>query len=325
MGSTFGKYRLLHRLGRGGSSEVWIARTEGAGSDPGPLLVKRILPHLHGRADLARHLVEEARISHVLDHPNIARVYEVGRVEGRWFVATEWVRGETLGRVVRRAGRGGGSLPAAAAARIVSDAARALHHAHTRTDEQGRPLRIVHRDVTPSNLVVGYGGRTKILDFGIASAGPQGGDPLEGQWAYLSPEQCRGRPLDGRADVFSLGVVLWEILTGRRLFKAKTPLLSMRRIVDGDVSAPRSLAPDLPLDLESISLRALAPQPEDRFPTAAAFADALDAFLLATGQETGEAEIARLMDRLFPGAEAAWAELLDAADEEDVLGRAASA
>lgn len=268
----FGRYELVTRLASGGMAEVHLARmAEGAGA--GRLVViKRIHSHLAGNTRFVRMFLDEARIAARLSHPQVVQVVDLGRVGEHLFLAMEYVHGEDLRRVVRRALETGRPLPPALGTWIVSEAAAGLHYAHERRDTKGLPLGIVHRDVSPQNLIVTFDGNVKVIDFGIARAADSAhltrAGELKGKYAYMSPEQARGAPVDRRTDVFALGVLLWELLTGRRLFKRSTDMQTVSAVTACEVPAPSSVRPQLPADFDPILLAALAPHPADRLQTA---------------------------------------------------------
>ena len=247
-GARIGRYRLIGRLAKGGMAEAFLALS---GDLPGLrtlVVVKRILPHLSANDQFVRMFLDEARIGALLDHPNIPRIIEVGHDEDGYFLAMEAVPGKTLSAILRRAARRERPLGQADAAFIVGRAAAALGYAHALTDADGRPLNIVHRDVSPENILVSFEGAVKVIDFGIASAHGRMSETLvgglKGKVEYMSPEQAAGAPVDRRSDVFSLGIVLWEALSGRRLFRRETDLAVMRAISDEPHSATVGPAPD---------------------------------------------------------------------------------
>ncbi len=232
------------------------------------VVVKRILPHLSSKEDFVRMFFDEARIGALLDHPNIARIIEVGHDDDGYFLVMEPVQGKPLSAVLRRGGNHKKPLEHAQSAFIVGQAANGLGYAHALTDAQGRPLNVVHRDVSPENILVSFDGAVKVIDFGIASAFGRltetmpGG--LKGKIEYMSPEQVSGGAIDRRSDVFALGVVLWEALCGRRLFRRNTDLGTMRAILDDPISPPSRVVP-ISRRLERIVMRALEKDPDERF------------------------------------------------------------
>src|SRR5689334_8499681 len=268
------------------------------------VVVKRILPHLAANEQFVRMFLDEARIGALLDHPNIPRIIEVGHDEDGYFLVMEAVPGKTLSAILRRASRRERPLGQADAAFIVGRAAAALGYAHAHTDADGQPLNIVHRDVSPENILISFEGAVKVIDFGIASAHGRlsethvGG--LKGKVEYMSPEQAAGAPVDHRSVVFSLGVVLWEALSGRRLFRRETDLAVIRAISNEPIprpSGPRRIAPRL----ESIVMTALERAPEDRFQDAHEVALLLERPAFRT-DGVDPAQLVTRLKLLFPAA-----------------------
>ncbi|MBI5501813.1 MAG: serine/threonine protein kinase [Deltaproteobacteria bacterium] len=280
-GTIFGPYRILARIGRGGMAEIYLASRTGPGGFSRDVVLKRILPQRAADPEFVRMFVDEAGLLSRLTHSNIAQVYEFGEIEGSHYLAMEYVRGISLDRLIRVFERPG--LPIAHAARIAAEVARGLDHAHRATDARGRPLAIVHRDVSPTNVLVSYEGEVKLIDFGIARSAVRATETaagtVKGKVRYMSPEQCRGRPLDPRSDVFSLGIVLWEALTGELLFPQSETFDVMEAIVQQPIVPPSVRRPEVPPELDGVVLRALAKTPEERYGAAGDMAQALDAFL----------------------------------------------
>jgi len=272
------------------------------------VVVKRILPHLADNEQFVRMFLDEARIGALLDHPNIPRIIEVGHDEDGYFIAMEAVPGKTLSAIQRRAVRRERPLGQADAAFIVGRAAAALGYAHAHTDADGRPLNIVHRDVSPENILVSFEGAVKVIDFGIATAHGRltethvGG--LKGKVEYMSPEQASGAPVDHRSDVFSLGVVLWEALSGRRLFRRPTDLAVMRAITKEPIPRPSGPSPIAPR-LQNIVMTALERAPEDRFQGANEMALLLERYAFRTDGFEPAALVTQLK-LLFPADYAGW-------------------
>ncbi len=302
-------------------AEIWLAQDRGP-DGPRLVVVKRILPGLADRRDLAEMFLDEAQLAAHLDHPNVVKIFEHGELDGDSFIAMELIEGENLRTVVRRAvaaGRPGMPLPLAVKA--IADSARGLHHAHSRVDADGRPLGIIHRDVSPQNLLVSYTGRVKVVDFGIAKAATSLTETrtgvLKGKYPYMSPEQVMGRKIDARSDLFSLGVVLWELVCGDRLYRQSTDFLVMQAIVKEPPPPPSTVRDDVPRALDALVVRALAKDPRDRFPSSEAFARALDAFLERSGEAVTEGDLAAFMHELLPDRIAVWEKVLSEAAEAD--------
>jgi len=303
-----GRYQLIGRLAKGGMAEAYLGV---CGELPGLhslVVVKRILPHLSSNEQFVRMFFDEARIGTLLDHPNVVRIIEVGRDRDGYFLAMEPVQGKPLSALLRKAAHRKSPLGHAEAAFIVGQAADGLGYAHGLEDVEGHPLNVVHRDVSPENILVSFEGAVKVIDFGIASALGRltetvpGG--LKGKIEYMSPEQASGGAVDGRSDVFALGAVLWEALSGRRLFRRETELETMRAIVDEPV--PRLLrAAGVSPRLERIVMRALQKDPEDRFADAREMALLLHRHAYAS-EGFSPAGLAAQMKRLFARDLAGW-------------------
>ncbi len=285
---TFGNYVLFDLIGRGGMAEIYLARAktmEAGGSRL--VVVKQILPELSADAKFADALVQEAKLAARLSHANVAQVFDLGRdgKDHRLFITMEYVEGLDLNELLRRCARAKIPLPVEFALLIVMEVLRGLDYAHRRMDDSGKPLGIVHRDVSPSNVLVSVEGEVKLCDFGIArandSADALSPDAIQGKAGYMSPEHARGEPLDGRADVFATGVILWELLSGRRMYKAdkekgESLLVIARRAEIPDVQ-PR----DLPFEeeLHAIVKKALAVDRDQRYASAAAMLDELQRYV----------------------------------------------
>lgn len=299
----FGKYTLLRRLAVGGTAEISLARYEGIGGFEKLVALKRLLPSLcEDRAQVTQFL-NEARLGACLSHPNIVQTYEVGEVEGRYFIAMEYVQGEDLERVVRRLGPAGRRLPLEIALRVISEVCSGLHYAHGRADSAGRPLQIVHRDVSPANILVSYDGSVKLVDFGVAKVldaqSLVRSGVFRGKFAYMSPEQCAGDPLDARSDVFSAGIVLYEITVGRRPFQGDNQFQILREITEGTPVPPRAVAPGYNPELEDIVLRSLARNREERYPTALEMQADIEQFCAWRGYRASSVEVAEFLGKLF--------------------------
>lgn len=292
-------------------AEVWRARARGVAGFEKTVVIKRVLPSLMARRDFAELLVREARIAALLNHPNVVQIFELGEEQGAYFIAMEYVHGCDLATAVAHqpdilaaAREGGLDLPLRLW--IALEAAQALDYAHRRRDDEGRPLAIVHRDVSPQNVLLGYEGQVKVADFGIALADQRGlgreEDPkmLRGKYAYMSPEQARGEPLDRRSDVFALGVVLWEMLAGRRLFKASGREETLRRVQEAVVPPIELDAIGAPPELGEVLRHALAKNREDRFPSAGALAEELSQVLVALRARVGPTELREVLQRIAP-------------------------
>jgi hypothetical protein len=298
----FGKYTLIERLGRGGMAEVWKAEITGPAGFSRTLVVKRILPHLAEDPQFVEMFVREARLSARLHHGSIVQVFELGDVDGEYFLAMEYVRGRDLHATVR-AQLASGPPPPGMATFVVLEVCRALAHAHALTGDDGAPLRLIHRDVSPSNVMLSFDGAVKLLDFGIAKALSEAdaktqSGTLKGKFSYLSPEQVEGREVDHRADLFAVGVVLHEALTGRRLFKGSSDLQTLALVRAAQVDPPSRSNPNVPPELDRICLRALARDLEQRYPSCDDMAADLEEMVHAL--KWGPERLAATMRELFP-------------------------
>jgi serine/threonine-protein kinase len=299
---TFGRFEILGRIAFGGMAEIFLGRETSSVGATRMLAIKRILPHVADDPAFVEMFLDEARLAIQLNHPHICHIYEFGELEGSYFIAMEWIHGAALGKIIRRA-RSKGGLPPEIVARIVAQVAEALHYAHRARDANGQPLGIVHRDVSPQNIMVSYEGQVKLLDFGIAKAQShttktQAG-VVKGKFSYMSPQQCMGKPIDARADVFALGVVLYEALVGESLYHRPTEYETMRAVIEEPVPSVRDKKPKLPIELDAIVQKALQKDPEDRFKTAADMQGALEDWLARTGRAVTTAKIGELMEKLF--------------------------
>jgi serine/threonine protein kinase len=281
----FGRYYLLDRIATGGMAEVYRAVTQGVEGFRRTFVVKRILADKASSPTFIRMFVDEARICALLHHPNVVQVYDFGHVEGSYFLAMEYVPGKDLSSLMRVLRAAKSAVPPGLATYVVREAAIGLHYAHTLRGAGGQPLGIVHRDVTPSNIMLLFAGGVKLLDFGIAKAttaagvAAEGDGGVKGKFGYLSPEQARGAEVDGRADVFALGVTFWEMLVGRRLFAGKDEVETLRNVLQKPVPAPSSLRPEIPPELDRIVLRAVERNRDRRYATAEELAHDCEAVL----------------------------------------------
>ncbi len=302
----FGKYDLLERIAAGGMAEVFLARTTGLAGFERRLVVKRIRDEHASDPRFVQSFVNEARIGVHLNHPNIVQVYELGRVGESWFIAMEHLHGRDLSRLRKAVDSLGERLPSWVAVRIVADVCRALAYAHGRTDAEGRPLGLVHRDVSPHNVVVTFTGEVKLVDFGIARlmldpADPTGAPAIGGgKYAYMSPEQARGEPLDHRTDIYSAGIVLYELLVGHRLFQHPSPEEKLRRVRDAVVPHPADEGVPIDDELWVVLKKALHRDREQRHGTAADLEEDLRAWLFASRKRVERTHLADALRAAFP-------------------------
>jgi serine/threonine-protein kinase len=301
-GIRFGQYLLLRRIARGGMAEVFLAQQRGFEGFDRRVAVKRILPHLADAPDFIKMFLGEAKLAAQLSHPNIVHIYDFGKVAADYFIAMEFVDGVHAGQIWKATERE--RISPAFVARIGADAATALHYAHEQRGANDRPLGLVHRDVSPANIMISYDGVVKLCDFGIAKAaalGDQLTNPgqVKGKYAYMSPEQTTAAPLDGRSDVFSLGICLWELLAGKTIVGRGDAVDAMRAIRDGKLTPIERAAPWTPTALAKAIGWALQTRREDR-PTAMDFAQALEAFLKATPELATPLQLGAWVRARFP-------------------------
>ncbi|MEZ4366535.1 MAG: serine/threonine-protein kinase [Kofleriaceae bacterium] len=306
-----GRYEVLQRLAAGGMGSIYLGRTRTVGEVEQHVVLKLMAKGLRGDQLAVDMFLDEARLLATITHQHVAQIVEVGLDGDRHFLALEYVHGRDLRAVLRRAEERGVRLPLEFGVAVIAAAAAGLHHAHERPDDRGQPRGIVHRDVCPSNLMLSYDGATKVIDFGIARATDRafksGTGAIKGKFGYCSPELCRGQPSDRRADVFALGVVLYELTTQRRCFDGKSDFDTLERVVEGRYLRPSQVVPDYPPALEAIVARALAIDPGDRYPTAAALGLALEELAEAERWSLTTVTLARVMRDLFGVVPEPWA------------------
>jgi serine/threonine protein kinase len=299
--TRLGRYNVLGRLAAGGMAEILLATMTGPAERP--VVIKRILPHLAEDKAFVEMFRDEANIVAGIRHPRVVQLQELVS-DGELFLVLEYVEGESVGGLMRRLWSRGEPLPYWLAAHIVAEACSGLHAAHELTAPDGTPREIVHRDVSPQNVMITYAGDVKVLDFGIAKARDRASNTeagqVKGKYEYMSPEQCRGKPLDRRSDVFALGILLYELSVGRRLFRRESALTTFTAICDERLPSPRETRPDYPDELEWICRRALARERSDRYRTANDMRRELVAFVRReSGDEVEEDALSKLLHRLF--------------------------
>jgi serine/threonine-protein kinase len=301
--NTLGKYRLLAELGHGGMAQVFLALAKGVGGFNKLVVVKQIHAELAEDQEFVRMFLDEARLAARLNHPNVVQTNEVDQDGRRYYIAMEYLEGQSLNRIFNRMGRDPKLLPLGHRLRLIADALAGLHYAHELRDYDGQPLGVVHRDVTPHNIFVTYNGLVKVVDFGIAKAlnssvQTQSG-VLKGKVSYMAPEQARGERVDRRADIFSVGMMLWQVATGRRLYRDLPELAVIQKICSGDVPKVKDLAPFVPERLQVIIDRSLAPDREERYATAGELQADIEAFLDHAGARVSSREIGVLVAEHF--------------------------
>jgi serine/threonine-protein kinase len=319
-GERYGDYELIRYLTAGGMADLWLARSQ---RFPGDLVVKRIQPRYVEMTRVVKMFIDEGRIAQALDHPNIVKVLDVGHENGTYFIAMEYIPGRDLLAICRRGIEVGNFLPRHLAVAILAQAARGLVYAHEKSDDDGTPLRVVHCDISPGNIVVGWGGTVKLVDFGIARATimlRESDHSVAGKYNYMAPEQIRGEAIDGRADLFALGVILYELTVGKRLFRGR-PEQVIRLVLDEPIAKPTELRPDFPASLEHIIMRALERDPARRYQTARDLRTDLMAWLAETGLSHDKRRIAEYLRAIFNLKKQREAEEFtgDSADDEELV------
>ena len=307
MGMKFGKYVLEKQLAIGGMAEVFLAKQHGPAGFSKVLAIKRILPDFADDSTFVEMFLDEARTAAQLTHPNIVQIYELGESDDSYYIAMEYIRGASVAKVIRRLREHDLEFPLHYAAKIVADVCAGLDYAHNFTDHDGHPLNLVHRDISPDNVLVSLTGSVKMIDFGIAKAVTNTGETqagaVKGKFSYMSPEQIKGLPLDGRSDLFSLGIVLYELTTLQKPFGDDADLMTVSAIVHDPPAPPGELLPHYPPELERILTRALSKERAERYQTAAEMQRALEQFIHGRGAFINNRDIGSYVSHLLRGTE----------------------
>ena len=303
----FGPYQLIDRVAIGGMAEVFKAKREGVEGFEKIVAVKRILPHLSENKEFLDMFVDEAKMVAGLAHPNIVQIFDLGRIDKSYYIAMEYVHGRDLRTIMRRAREKGLRMPLDLSLRVVGQVCAALEYAHRKKDERGRPMEIVHRDVSPQNILISFEGDVKLVDFGIAKAATKASNTdrgaLRGKLLYMSPEQAWGRPIDRRSDVFSLGIVLYETVTETKPFVGAGTEVSILELVRQCVITPaREINPRVPEALDRVIMQALAREPDDRYQDAGQMQRGLERFLRERPPVSAR-DLARFLELLFDRSE----------------------
>ncbi|MBC7174193.1 MAG: serine/threonine protein kinase, partial [Polyangiaceae bacterium] len=297
-----GRYVLRSALASGGMASVYLAHLTGPHGFEKTMAVKRIHPHLVRDRRFVEMFLDEARVAALIHHPNVCSVMDFGEDEGAPYIVMEYLSGESFSSVLAKARELGG-CPMWLAARVIHDAARGLHAAHELAGPDGRPMGVVHRDVSPQNIFVLYDGVTKVVDFGVARARGRLSvtqtDEVKGKLPYMAPEQYEDDNVDHRADIWSLGVVLWEATTAKRLFRAANDAATIARVLHKPVPLPSSVVPDYPPELEAIVMKCLSRDLDTRYTSAEEVAEDLESFLYSSGKPSGTSLVKRWMSTSF--------------------------
>jgi len=298
---VFGKYEKIRRIAQGGMGEVFLARQTGVLDRLA--ILKALRTDLGKEKEFVDQFLDEARVAATLNHPNIVAIYDVGEWHGTHYIAMEYIAGEDLSRLWYAAAKAGIGLPFQVSVRIIMEAALGLDHAHRAKDVRGKPLNIVHRDISPQNIMVRADGVTKLVDFGIAKAANKASRTqagmVKGKLQYMSPEQVRGEPLDGRSDQFSLGIVLWEMCTGRRLFKADNEINTLQKILQNPIPKPSQHVPGFPAELEAVIMKMLERDTNKRFASLGDVAAKLKEYLDRSSLSAGEVSVAAFVQQIL--------------------------
>jgi serine/threonine protein kinase len=300
--AAYGQYLLLERIATGGMAEVFRAKRQGVEGFEKIVAVKRILPHLSDNKEFVEMFINEAKMVAGLSHPNIVQIFDLGKIEDTYYIAMEYIDGRDLRSILARAHGQDLLLDVDLTALIATKVVSALEYAHRHHDAAGKPLRIVHRDVSPPNILISRDGQTKLVDFGIAKAAIKASHTdsgsLRGKLLYMSPEQAWGRPIDNRSDIFSLGVVLFEMLTGRTLFMGTSEVSILDRVREARFLTPSSFNPSVPIELEAVVAKALKKNPAERYQDASEMTRDLDSYLRRR-PAVGVSDLADFVSKLF--------------------------
>ncbi|MFH1653815.1 MAG: serine/threonine-protein kinase [Pseudomonadota bacterium] len=296
-----GQYYLVEKIAKGGMAEIFKGLSYDLNGLKKIVCIKRILREITANKDFVDSLIDEAKIAVNLSHGNIAQIYDLGKVDNDYFMVMEYVDGKTLSQVMRKANQLGYRIPIDHISYIISEVANGLDYIHRRSDDKGTPLHIVHCDISPQNIMISQAGTVKIIDFGIAKAAIKEEEAgiLKGKFSYMSPEQSMGEAIDHRSDIYSLGIILHEMLTGKRLFKAEDKRETLRNVREAKVSPPSLVTTDIPEELDKVAMRALAKDRRFRYPLASEMRDDLQKYLHTNHADFISAELSELLVELF--------------------------
>ena len=319
-GETFGSFKLLRRLAAGGMGEIWLAEQKGSAGFSKRVVLKTILECFADDPSLVEMFLDEGRIAANLSHPNIAQTFDLGQcgkgADAPYYIAMEYVHGRDLRDLLITNIDRKQFIPLNLVLRIIADVCQGLHHAHTVKTPEGHPDGIIHRDVSPQNILITFDGVVKIVDFGVAKATERASKTksgvLKGKYAYMSPEQVRSKGLDGRSDVFSVGVVMYELVTGRRLFKRDSEMKTLDAVISAIVPKPRRFDTSVPPEVEKLMLKALSLRPKDRFQSAQEMQLTIEDLMIELQLPASSAHLSSFMQQIYGGEEE---------DEEKLAGR----
>ncbi|MDB4939372.1 MAG: serine/threonine protein kinase [Labilithrix sp.] len=279
-GERLDRFELIAELASGGMATVFLARLSGVAGFQRLVAIKRLHPHLAREPEFVEMFLDEARLAARIHHPNVVPIQEVGESDSGYYLVMDYIEGDTLARVLAKAAKSSSTVPYGVTIRVLLDVLAGLHAAHEMKDDHGEPLHIVHRDVSPQNILVGVDGVARVVDFGVARAASRlsttRSGQLKGKLAYMAPEQARGAPVDRRADLFACGIVLWEALATKRLFKGDGEAETLNRVLYDPIAPPSSVRSDVPIALEAVCMKALSRDVDQRYANAQEFGDALE-------------------------------------------------
>ncbi len=301
--TRFGKYYLIHRLAVGGMAEIFLAKQKGLEGFEKTICIKRIRPHLSSQPNFVRMFLNEAKLVVNLSHPNIVQIYDLGKVGESYFIAMEYVSGRDMSRIIPKARKKKIPFPVVYALKIASDVLDGLYYAHNAVDTFGNLFGIVHRDVTPENIIVGYNGTVKLADFGIAKANTQLGQTkageIKGKLSYMSPEQAMGHDLDHRSDIFSLGAILYEWVTGTKLFSGDGDMAVLKSIIEGKIYPPTYFNKQVPKPVEDILMKALEKDRDKRYQSGWDMQRDINAYIATTDFSPSNMHLSNFLKQLF--------------------------
>ena len=297
------RYEPLKKLATGGMAEIFLAKQSGLEGFEKVVVLKRILPHLASDDEFVSMFLDEARIAAKLSHPNVVQIYDLGKADDTFYIAMEYVSGRNMQHLITKQQQIGGHLPVEHVCRIIAGVCDGLYYAHARKDYDGKPLNIIHRDISPQNILVSFAGGVKVVDFGIAKASTQLAQTragvLKGKYAYMSPEQVRGAKIDHRSDIFAVGLVMYEMLTGMRAFERDNALKTLKAIVQEKPLNPREMNPDIPMEVVKLLSKALEKNPDRRYKTAQEMQLALEDWLESSPKKSNNVRLSRFLYEIF--------------------------